>query len=577
MQSGSSLKTRPWKPWEDVSADDGHQPRGFLKKDDTMINPLPLQNRDMLHSVPLVLGNRMEPHRRGWFAQKTLPVPLVFLGLRGLATAGLSRGPWGEHGMEMPWFSALSSQGPDGYRRRERPLQSGAAGSSIQSGTPVQSGPTVQNAHDDATPAVQIGRNRRPHAGASPGGEVDGSSQTGSVLKSPMGTFIFQQLGSGRSLPGHGRSSHPPSGTFYDATKGANYKKTCFTTPNKGEATAPYSLGKPLGASASSWAQTEQSAEKTRVVKERTVRTPDSMTEQILRNDRDSRDEWNYLPDKKPEMGVPAPPGIFSGAAPPATHGRIGTSNFPTGNKTVFNEGKGLSDHTIPHGSPSLTNELRYRSTGISRRDKGSRFGKRESEERQHAMTDKKLGIGRSIPEYVSSRADFKWDFAEATEHLSPFGILSRIASLHPGMVIPPRRDMNKQVDEFQAVGRGHGRQGGITDIQKPGAYRERGVMPPPLPGGPSHLPVGMNERNLPVARSPKKQMEMMVSVVEQVAARQVDKVLKDRPPPAPPIHPAPERRVSKPDFENDHIARRLAERIRRLGRDDRFRRGLLR
>lgn len=68
-----------------------------------------------------------------------------------------------------------------------------------------------------------------------------------------------------------------------------------------------------------------------------------------------------------------------------------------------------------------------------------------------------------------------------------------------------------------------------------------------------------------------------MVSGIEQAVARQVDKALKDGRRSPPPERAVPQSPGTGAEMDGDRMARRLADRIRRLAQDDRFRRGRLR
>jgi hypothetical protein len=64
---------------------------------------------------------------------------------------------------------------------------------------------------------------------------------------------------------------------------------------------------------------------------------------------------------------------------------------------------------------------------------------------------------------------------------------------------------------------------------------------------------------------------------IEQAVARRLDQALKAPRQTPPPARSAGGEGRAAPGIDSDRTARRLAERIRRLAQDDRFRRGRLR
>lgn len=82
---------------------------------------------------------------------------------------------------------------------------------------------------------------------------------------------------------------------------------------------------------------------------------------------------------------------------------------------------------------------------------------------------------------------------------------------------------------------------------------------------------------NPPLAHPRGNGMTVLASALEHAVARQVDKALKKRRESSSPPRPEPEKAAPAPDIESDRAARQLADRIRKLHREERFRRGQLR
>lgn len=81
----------------------------------------------------------------------------------------------------------------------------------------------------------------------------------------------------------------------------------------------------------------------------------------------------------------------------------------------------------------------------------------------------------------------------------------------------------------------------------------------------------------LPPASPRGREMAVIVSAIEQAVARQVDKALQAGRRKPPPEHPAPPGPGPAGEPDVDRMARRLADRLRRLAQEERFRRGRLR
>lgn len=71
--------------------------------------------------------------------------------------------------------------------------------------------------------------------------------------------------------------------------------------------------------------------------------------------------------------------------------------------------------------------------------------------------------------------------------------------------------------------------------------------------------------------------MAALVSALEEAVVRQVDQAMKKRKEPSPAPRPAPDQSLPAPDLDSDRTARRIADRIRKLQREERFRRGRIR
>jgi len=84
-----------------------------------------------------------------------------------------------------------------------------------------------------------------------------------------------------------------------------------------------------------------------------------------------------------------------------------------------------------------------------------------------------------------------------------------------------------------------------------------------------SDYPQPMHSRGNPMAA--------LVSALEEAVVRQVDQAMKKRKEPSPPPRPAPDQSLPAPDLDSDRTARRIADRIRKLQREERFRRGRIR
>jgi hypothetical protein len=78
-------------------------------------------------------------------------------------------------------------------------------------------------------------------------------------------------------------------------------------------------------------------------------------------------------------------------------------------------------------------------------------------------------------------------------------------------------------------------------------------------------------------ARTRGRDLEMLMPAIEQAVARRVEKALKASRQTAPLPRPSAGEGRAAPGIDSDRTARQLAERIRRLAQDDRFRRGRLR
>ena len=182
--------------------------------------------------------------------------------------------------------------------------------------------------------------------------------------------------------------------------------------------------------------------------------------------------------------------------------------------------------------------------------------------------------------------------------HATRLGVLSSIVSLLPGIGWRPRPGGNRRSalpdgGGFPERGSGGSGQDSLTPLREPdpGAalpMRSAGRVPSGGPrtgiSGPTDRqgalkdPAGLPHQGdmpLPDARPRAREMTVMVSAIEAVVARHVDRAFRERRHPAPSARPADERPA--PDIESDRAARRLAGRMRRLAQDERFRRGQLR
>lgn len=117
------------------------------------------------------------------------------------------------------------------------------------------------------------------------------------------------------------------------------------------------------------------------------------------------------------------------------------------------------------------------------------------------------------------------------------------------------------------------------------GGWTAAGAIFPVPPGGagtPRSTPSedrlrGDDDLPQPVPRGPGPSLDLMASAIDQVVARHVDRAMKAHRQTPAPRRPDPETGPKLPRMESDRVARRLAERIRRLAQDERFRRGGLR
>lgn len=117
------------------------------------------------------------------------------------------------------------------------------------------------------------------------------------------------------------------------------------------------------------------------------------------------------------------------------------------------------------------------------------------------------------------------------------------------------------------------------------GGWTAAGDIFPPPPAGagfprpprPKDRPREGSDLPQPVARGFGPPLDLMASAIDQVVARHVDRAMKAHRQTPAPRRPEPEPGPKPPGMENDRMARRLAERIRRLAQDERFRRGGLR
>lgn len=172
----------------------------------------------------------------------------------------------------------------------------------------------------------------------------------------------------------------------------------------------------------------------------------------------------------------------------------------------------------------------------------------------------------------------------------SGFGVLSRALALFPGIGFQPRPETDPG---------GRERPAGTPpiieaapDLEMPSPWRGRHPGDPlPLrragggfpagPGAATTVSVGIPPRpedpTLPAASPRGGEMTVIVSAIEQAVARQVEKALKAGRRAPPPERPAPPGPGPADEPDGDRMARRLADRLRRLAREERFRRGRLR
>jgi hypothetical protein len=179
----------------------------------------------------------------------------------------------------------------------------------------------------------------------------------------------------------------------------------------------------------------------------------------------------------------------------------------------------------------------------------------------------------------------------------SVVGILNSAVSLLPGIMHPTAANAGRRDGMPAADAGAPGQAVGSGPVPLPSSMvREREAPLPvrrvagrismgertglhPETTGQSRPVLGQGRDAPPLTRSRTRgrDLELLMPAIEQAVARRVDKALKAPRRTSPPPRSSTGEGRTASGIDSDRTARQLAERIRRLAQDDRFRRGRLR